>query len=146
MQQEQTVPRFDWPEVIRVVAIVSVGCLVYAIVVPLAGAIIGGTGDTGPTARNDIVLWLFRGLLWALIIWRGAAMGRVVGDRIVDDMLVAAGVASVVWLVIKVVVMVMIFGGGAPEGEAVPLIHVNDLLAIGAALLISWLGAKANRF
>jgi hypothetical protein len=73
-------------------------------------------------------------------------MGRVVGDRIVDDMLVTAALASAVWLVVKMVVIVLIFGGGAAEGEAVPLIHVNDLLAIVAALLISWLGAKANRF
>ena len=146
MQQEQAVPRFDWPEIIRAVIIVGVGSLIYAIIVPIAGALIGGTGDTGPTARNDIVLWISRGLMWALIIWRGAAMGRVVGDRIVDDMLVTAGLSAGVWLVIKVAVLVIIFGGGAPEGEPNPLVDVNDLLAIGAAFLISWLGAKANRF
>jgi hypothetical protein len=145
MQQEQAVPRFDWPEIIRALVFVGVGSLAVAIVVPVVGALLG-SGDTGPTARNDIFLWVFRAVLWGLIIWRGAAMGRVVGDRIVDDMLVTAAAGSILWLVIKVVVVVVIFGGGAPEGEAAPLIHVNDLLAIGAALLISWLGAKANRF
>lgn len=143
--QQQAVSRFDWREITRAVVFVGVGSLIFAIVVPLVGALLG-SGDTGPTARNDIFLWVSRGLLWGLIIWRGIAMGRVVGDRIVDDMLVTAALASAVWLVIKIVVIVLIFGGGAPEGEAVPLIHVNDLLAIGAALLISWLGAKANRF
>jgi hypothetical protein len=145
MQDGQPIPRFDQREIIKAVAIIGAGSLVFAIAVPVVGALLG-SGDTGPTARNDIFLWVFRAVLWGLIIWRGAAMGRVVGDRIVDDMLVTAVAGSILWLVIKVVVVVVIFGGGAPEGEAAPLIHVNDFLAVGAALLISWLGAKANRF
>lgn len=140
---EQDVPRFDWGEIIKAVVIVGVGSLIYALAVPMIGALLGG-GSTGPTAGNDIFLWTSRGLLWALVIWRGAAMLRVVGDRIVDDMLVVAVISSVVWLVIKAVVIVTVFQAVRADGTPVSLIDVNDLLAVGAAVLISWLGAKAN--
>jgi hypothetical protein len=140
---EQNVPRFDWGEIIKAVIIVGIGSLVYALAVPMIGALLGG-GNTGPTAGNDIFLWTSRGLLWGLIIWRGAAMLGVVGDRIVDDMLVVAAIASLVWLIIKAVVIVSIFQAVKADGTPVALVDVNDLLAVGAALLISWLGAKAN--
>ena len=76
MQQGQSVPRFDWPEIIKAVAIVGAGSLVYAIVVPIVGTLLGPGNNTGPVAGNDIVLWISRALLWGLIIWRGSAMLR----------------------------------------------------------------------
>ena len=145
MQQEQGMPRFDWPEILKAVIVTGIGSLIYAVAVPIIGALLG-SGNTGPTAGNDIFLWTSRGVLWALIIWRGAAMGRVVGDRIVDDMLVSAVLASGVWLVIKIVVIVLIYGAVKADGTPVALVDLNDLLGIVAALVISWLGAKANRY
>ena len=112
---------------------------------PIIGALIGG-GDTGPTAGNDIFLWIFRAVLWGLIIWRGTAMGSVVGDRIVDDMVVTAAIAAVVWLLAKVIIVVLIYQAVGPDGTSNSLVEINDLLAMGAAIFISWLGAKANRF
>ena len=142
---EQDIPRFDWSEIQKAVIIVAIGCLLFGLAVPIIGAVLGA-GDTGPTAGNDIFLWAFRAVMWGLIIWRGAVMGQVVGDRIVDDMLVMAAVASIVWLVVKVGVVVVVFEAVGPDGVPNSLIEINDLFAIGAALLISWLGAKANRF
>ena len=103
-------------------------------------------GSATVFAGNDIFLWIFRAVLWGLIIWRGTAMGSVVGDRIVDDMVVTAAIAAVVWLLAKVIIVVIIFQAVGPDGTSNSPIEINDLLAMGAAVFISWLGAKANRF
>ena len=142
---QQAEPRFEWPEIFKVVAFTTAGSLAYAIIIPLIGAALGPSGSTGPTAGSDVFLWSSRGLLLALIIWRGATMGRLVGDRIVDDMLVGSVVAFVGWLLVKIVVLVIIYQGEA-EGQPIPLIHVSDLITPPAAVFVSWLGAKANRF
>lgn len=141
---EETHPRFDWGEITKNVVVISIAVAVVAFGVPVAGALIG-SGNTGPTAGNDLFHWVLRAVLWAMIIWRGSRMVLIVGDRIVDDMLVTAVITGAIWLVIKVA-MLLVYQGVGPDGMPVPLLHVNDAFGLVTALLISWLGAKANQY
>lgn len=144
MQQQESVPRFDWPEIIRAVIIIAIGILAFNLILPVISALVNQTGSTSPLAGNDVFLWVSRGVMWALIIWRGSAMLQVVGDRIVDDMLIVAALSAVIWLVVKIVVLVVVYQGVKADGTPIPFIHINDLLGMAAAVGISWLGAKAN--
>ncbi len=138
--------RFDWPAIFRGAGIIVGVTAVLGLSVPIGGAFIDGNGPIGTqdVSGNQIYRWAFWALAWVLTIWQGAWMLRQVGDRIIDDMLVTAGIAAVALLVVKAVVWLAY----EPRVRGQLLLPITGIDAAGALalIIIALVAARVNRF
>jgi len=143
--------RFDWPAIGVAVGLIVGITSVFAIAVPVAGALLVNE-QFGPTDWNTLTIsgsvfyrFFFWAISWGLTVWQGAViMRKVKHDRIIDDMLVTA-VASAILLtfIVKVIVWIA-FQPINPDNS--PQFFITSIDAGGALLLIvvALIGARAN--
>ncbi len=96
----------NWPAIFRAVAIIVGITAIVAFAVPVVGAVIDGDGplDTGNITGHEIYrvgVWV---IAWVATIAAGAWMLRNVHTRIIDDMLVAAILAAMLLLIVRIVI------------------------------------------
>jgi hypothetical protein len=120
--------------------------MVIGLIVPIGGAFIDGDGPIGTqdVSGNQIYRWAFWALGWGLTIWQGSWMLRHVGERIIDDMLVTAGITALGLLAVKVIVWIA-YQPRASGGDLLPITGIDAAGAL-ALIIIALVAARVNRF
>src|SRR5690606_36689502 len=140
----ETEPRFDWGAIFRAATIVIVVTAIIGFAIPPIMTIALGYNHTGRVAGNDLYRWAYWGVAWALTIWQGAWMRRVVGDRIWDDMAFVSVIVAEVRFVRKLL-MPLIYEPISSEGELMPIVTTLDTGGALILIFVSFLGAGTNR-
>lgn len=144
----------------RALAIIVIIPAVYAFAVPPLLGTAFGHAHTGPIAGNQIYRWLYWVIAWGLILWQGSWMRQAVHDRIFDDMAITAVIAIGILLGVKFVTWFVfnpVIGCTLPPEQItvenvaqvcspVSFITIVDVLAAVVGVILSIVGALANRF
>ena len=140
-------PRFDWGAIFRASGIVVLIAGGLGLLIPIAGAFADGDGplNTRNISGNEIYQWGYWAIAWGLLIWQGNWMLRVVGDKIIDDMLVTGILVALILSVLKIVIWVIY------EPQSTVGVSIDPFTAIdaGGALLcvaVALIAARANRY
>lgn len=138
-------PRFDWPSILRSIAIIAgvTGLLGFAL--PPALTLALTLYKTGFVAGNDLFTWGFWAVAWILTFVQGAWILRHVGTKIIDDMLVVAIGSAFLLFVLKLIIA-FVYEPISPDGKALPI--ANGIDAGGAVMLVivALIAARANRY
>jgi len=149
---------FNWGNMARVLAIIVIIPAVYAFAVPPLLGMALSYNHPGPIAGSQIYRWLFWGMAWGLILWQGSWMRQGGGDRILDDMAVTGFIAALILLGVKIVTWFVYQPAiecTVPWEQVIDVytqctaigpITIIDLLAAAVSLVLSFIGALANRF
>lgn len=144
------IERFDWPAIGKSLAFV-VGIptvLAFVIVLGLALTVneyIGANDlDTLKVSGSFLYRFAFWASAWGVVLWRGAVMIREVHERIIDDMLVLAVVATIILFIVRIIVWIS-FEPVNSDGS--PQFFLTSVDAGGALLmiLVALIAARANR-
>ena len=151
---------FNWRAIGRALAIIVLIPAAYAFAVPpILGTALNYL-DTGPIAGNIIYRLVFWGIAFALILWQGSWMRQVVQAQILDDMaltgtvatFILIGVKFAVWFIYKPVINCTIpvaqvtVDNFMTACTRINFLDMTDVIAAVAAIVLSFIGALANRF
>lgn|SRR5690606_10628047 len=138
-------PRFDWGAIFRASGVIILGTAILAFVIPPVLTILLQRGHTGYVAGNDLFRWGYWAIAWALTIWQGSWMLRMVGDRIWDDMIFVAAITAAVLIVLKIVNS-LIYEPIGSEGQLLPILTSTDVGGAIILVVVALVGAGTNRF
>jgi hypothetical protein len=140
-------PRFDWGAIFRAGGITVLVAGGLGLLVPIVGALADGEGPltTLNISGNEIYRWGYWAIAWGMLVWQGNWMLRVVGDKIIDDMLVIGILVALVLSIIKVVIWI-IYQPQAMDGTFIDPFTTIDAGGALLCIVVALVAARANRY
>jgi len=138
-------PRFDWPTIIRSVAIIVGASAIVGFAIPPVITVVFGLYNTGYAAGNEFYNWGYWVAAWIATFVQGAYFLRHVGDKIVDDMLVVAIVSMIVLVVVKFIVAI-VYLPITEDGQPIGLMTGIDAAGALAIVVVAMVAARMNRY
>ena len=138
-------PRFDWPTILRSVAIIVGASTVVGFAIPPIITLAFGLFNTGYAAGNEFFNWGYWVVAWIATFVQGAYFLRHVGEKIVDDMLVVAIVSMIALVIIKFIVAIVYLPITA-DGQPVSLMTGIDAAGALAIVVVAMVAARMNAY
>jgi hypothetical protein len=138
-------PRFEWGKIFLAVALIVGITTAVGFAVPAGLTLALKLGHTGIVAGSDLFRWGFWVVAWLLTFWQGMTMLRTIHDAIVDDMVVTAGIAALLLMIVRMFIS-LVYEPMNGQGELLPVITALDTGGALMMVVVALISARINRY